>query len=897
ACTNNGGKARRVVTAALVGVLSVGAVPAIALATGTGADVELQAVEQEHEVTIREATRGLYSSSSAEEGETFSTGYLYPTEILVDGETLKVDKGEYDVEYVPSDAVLSASDETVTTGQPTDGLVVGWWYRIGQGTTFQFNGTLTPAQADAYFSGQLIATNESGSTSYAVNPVKGAYAARVTTNQTDKADAGITADFSFKIGTPAASTEVRAYYGDTANSKIVFNGTNMLQSGKAANSVCFVDEQGNDVTPSGSVTWTKANGDVARGVTAPGTYTASFVSGGEQYSVDFTVEALDLSEATVSYDDTPNAPRDSDAFLAGLQVNGRTVNARLAGYLQVDSVTPNSWSSKGEKTVVVSANESALRAAGLDGAVVSSGSLKFAVLDDDVFVSPGIDDAKVMYGDREITNRIDVDLYEGETFDASRLSVVLDGKTYKGDQIQVIVPDGTDFGKTGRARIKVRLAPITGEMGSVLGGTKTITVNLSGATLDANQRLYFYLDGELAGNAKTVTYDGSDWLDRLEVVVKNADGEELDPSTYEVEVTKLGKKVDSIVDKGAYNVKVTGKTFTFDNAVDADFDLTVEAVKVAKAEVVADLTAGGKDYLTWTGEELTPTFTFYTKIDGKDVEVEVPAEAYEVTYNLQKVDSDGNAISTPDKTDVELKDEGAYKPVFETALDVENYDLDNVTTEYVYVTKKGVFLDVPAGEWYSQAVYDAATNGYMNGDGAGYTFSPMRELTRAEAACVLFNMAGGDALYGNLPGYNEYTGTYETGFSDVTGNEFYAKAIAWAEQTGVINGYADGTFGVSRKVTNEEFTCMLANYAKAKGEDVTVEDADATLAEYPDGSAVSDWAKDSVAWAVEAGVMGKGSAISPAGSILRMRAATMVVNYQPEKATDQVLVPVQPNRQ
>ena len=45
ACTNNGGKARRVVTAALVGVLSVGAVPAIALATG--ADVSLQSVTGE----------------------------------------------------------------------------------------------------------------------------------------------------------------------------------------------------------------------------------------------------------------------------------------------------------------------------------------------------------------------------------------------------------------------------------------------------------------------------------------------------------------------------------------------------------------------------------------------------------------------------------------------------------------------------------------------------------------------------------------------------------------------------------------------------------------------------------------------------------------------------------
>ena len=86
---------------------------------------------------------------------------------------------------------------------------------------------------------------------------------------------------------------------------------------------------------------------------------------------------------------------------------------------------------------------------------------------------------------------------------------------------------------------------------------------------------------------------------------------------------------------------------------------------------------------------------------------------------------------------------------------------------------------------------------------------------------------------------------------------------------------------------------MLANYAKAKGEDVTVEDADATLAEYPDASVVSDWAKDAVAWCVSEGIMGGGANISPAGSILRMRAATMAVNAQPE-ALDEIVIPVYP---
>ena len=69
ACTNNGGKARRVVTAALVGVLSVGAVPAIALATGTG-DVSLQSVSPRNDVTLVSAQDGTDHSVSKDDLKT-----------------------------------------------------------------------------------------------------------------------------------------------------------------------------------------------------------------------------------------------------------------------------------------------------------------------------------------------------------------------------------------------------------------------------------------------------------------------------------------------------------------------------------------------------------------------------------------------------------------------------------------------------------------------------------------------------------------------------------------------------------------------------------------------------------------------------------------------------------
>ena len=101
ACTNNGGKARRVVTAALVGVLSVGAVPAIALATG--ADVSLQAQDPAGDLKdakLGAATNGTSDIEVPEKGTiTLAPGeYLVPTQI----------KPEFgaaiDLDYTGSDA-------------------------------------------------------------------------------------------------------------------------------------------------------------------------------------------------------------------------------------------------------------------------------------------------------------------------------------------------------------------------------------------------------------------------------------------------------------------------------------------------------------------------------------------------------------------------------------------------------------------------------------------------------------------------------------------------------------------------------------------------------------------------------------------------------------------------
>ena len=78
---------------------------------------------------------------------------------------------------------------------------------------------------------------------------------------------------------------------------------------------------------------------------------------------------------------------------------------------------------------------------------------------------------------------------------------------------------------------------------------------------------------------------------------------------------------------------------------------------------------------------------------------------------------------------------------------------------------------------------------------------------------------------------------------------------------------------------------MLANYAKVAGKYEKV-DVDATLAEVSDGSSVSAFAREQVAWAVENGYIAMGgAAISPQAEISRGRVVTIAVRYQPTQQT------------
>lgn len=190
------------------------------------------------------------------------------------------------------------------------------------------------------------------------------------------------------------------------------------------------------------------------------------------------------------------------------------------------------------------------------------------------------------------------------------------------------------------------------------------------------------------------------------------------------------------------------------------------------------------------------------------------------------------------------------------------------------------FSDVSESDWFFTSTISAYVNGYINGyaDGA---FGPMGAVTRGQVATILFNMANG-SLGSDATFAQDADGAYITGFNDVDGNAFYAKAIAWAKKEGVVNGYADGTFKPDSPVSVQEFVCMLANYAQRKGEDVASASVD--LSQYLGGNQTAAFALDSMEWAVSKHLIGNnGADLAPTSTIMRCRTATIAMNYQPEK--------------
>lgn len=179
------------------------------------------------------------------------------------------------------------------------------------------------------------------------------------------------------------------------------------------------------------------------------------------------------------------------------------------------------------------------------------------------------------------------------------------------------------------------------------------------------------------------------------------------------------------------------------------------------------------------------------------------------------------------------------------------------------------FPDVSQADWYHDAIIKAAKLGVMNGYSDTGKFGPLDQLTREQAATVLYNYLGnGDTAAPAAPQ------------PDIL-NSWYTDAVNWAVANEVMNGYS-GTnlFGIGDPLSREQFCAVIANAVDANTEEADL----SVLAKFPDANSISSWARPSVAWAVENGVisgvdLGNGTRLlQPTRNLIRAEMATMTVN-------------------
>ena len=174
------------------------------------------------------------------------------------------------------------------------------------------------------------------------------------------------------------------------------------------------------------------------------------------------------------------------------------------------------------------------------------------------------------------------------------------------------------------------------------------------------------------------------------------------------------------------------------------------------------------------------------------------------------------------------------------------------------------FKDVSVDSWYYDAVSYVYRNGLMNGISAT-RFAPNAKLNRAMIAQVLYNLEG-------------ETRSYPTVFSDVADSAWYADAVNWAADKGIVEGYGNGKFGPEDNITREQMAAILYRYADYKGYDVR---ASARLSGFADEDQVSDWAEEAMSWAVAEDLMdGKGNnRLDPTGTATRAEVATILMRF------------------
>ena len=401
----------------------------------------------------------------------------------------------------------------------------------------------------------------------------------------------------------------------------------------------------------------------------------------------------------------------------------------------------------------------------------------------------GIGDATTSLRKTAVTSKADALKAVTDAIDA-RLAKSVNGKTYAADikSYSLENVDYTQAKKDAYGSLKFDIKVDTGRT-SAADPTKTDEWAFSGTTLATGT--YGRGDYVEATNTAQVKPAASPVLFDIEGLAKveevAATGITL-PSTISYNVNTAGTTGIDLKDY----IKITPEgsnsyTIRWTNSNTDKYNLT------ANGTTLSTLTTDNTDTL--------PTLAI------KDA-----SEPATTVITAELLDDDGNVVSTAKTTVTALEgfDDVQNKSYF--AYNCIN-NLSSTLKQVKNVTGKTYTEDTTNnGNVGSNTVasgYHTESSPVIQGTGSN-KFDPYADVTRAQFVTFLYRNACNEYTFaGSKFDKDPASYTATTKFSDVAADKYYAKAVAWAVDNGIVNGKTDTTFAPDAKITRAEAVTMI----------------------------------------------------------------------------------------
>lgn len=395
------------------------------------------------------------------------------------------------------------------------------------------------------------------------------------------------------------------------------------------------------------------------------------------------------------------------------------------------------------------------------------------------------------------------------------------------------------------------------------GGTWTINANGDG--LDSNKNIVInggktYVFGSVNNGNGALDYEGTCTLNKGDLLCVGMSGMAMAPSTGTYVMFGAGGQMGGMGGQmGQMPGQMGGQrgqmgqqtTQTTQTSVSISAGSTI-TIKDASGNTVLETTAPkAANNVMFASDSLTSGGTYTLYVNGTQAATTTAATGngqggMQPGGNGGQQPADGTMPTPPDGT--QPTDGTMPTPPDQSGTSVAGYS------------------DVKTTDWFAQAVQYVSSAKYMNGTSAT-TFEPNTKLSRAMMVQILYNMEGKPAV------------AESASYSDINDSDWYADAVAWAEDNDIVQGYGGGKFGATDALTREQAATILNRYAEFKGQDVS---ASANLSSYSDASKVSDWAKNAMQWAVGSKIISGTSAttLDPAGTATRAQMAQILMNMK-----------------